>query len=233
MSTSPVNPAVGTEFCYTLGRNRTSGGAASDSVFIEDINPCYEVGNTVIITDPSTNAATGVDSTITTVVTRITPDVDPPLAAPAYNGSGADANGLEEGDPLWYSPFRDYYAWEVVSETSGGGGSTGYGWTWLDWVWGFPNSTGLFAHPNNHQLYINGSLTDINDGRDLTDYTGGTILYGRFGWDSNSNSQMWNATPNGSTVTLFFGGDHGTIVLRKITTLQTCLLYTSPSPRDS
>ena len=209
--TTPIDPAIGTEFCYTLGDNTSS----ATSVFIEDINACYEVGNTVIITDPSTTPS----STITTVVTSITPDVIPPASAPAYNGSGADANGLSEGDPLWYSPFRDYYAWEVVSETTGGGGSTGYGWTWIDWVWEFPNSTGLFANPNNHTFFYNGVQGPANDGRDLTDYTGGTILYGRFGWDSNSNSQMWNATPNGSTVTLFFGGDHGTIVLRKISTL--------------
>ena len=221
---TPVNPAIGTEFCYTLGQNRTNGGDASTSVFIEDINACYEVGNTVIITDPSTNNPTdgNSDTTITTVVTQINPMVDPATNAPAYAGTGADANGITGGSALWYSPFRDYYSWEVVSETSGSGGAAGYGWTWLDWVWEFPNSTGVFDNPNNHMLYgqpgSETTLTPIDDGRDLSSFTAGTILYGRFGGNS-SNSDMWNSTANGSTISLNFGTAHGTIVLRKISTL--------------
>ena len=186
----------------------------ASSVFVEDINACYAVGNTVIITDPSTNAGTGSDSTITTVVTEINPMVLPGMTV-TYGGSGADANGMNGGDTLWYGPLRDYYAWEVVSETSGSGGATGYGWTWIDWAWEHPNTTGAYYNPNNHQLFgqtgSETTLTSVDDGRDLSSFTAGTVLYGRFAGTS-SNSNTWNSTPNGSTISLNFGIAHGTIV---------------------
>ena len=209
---TPSSSLTGLEFCYDL------------PLFRRDINPCYEVGNTVLITDDSTisdGAATVLNTEVISIEETITPGT-----TSTYTGAGADINGYTAGSALWSAPWmRPSYIWEVISETSPSseGSSAGDPWQFVDLPWYWPNQVGQFWLPGISTFWegdtsnpASRTLTrTVTGGNDLTDVVGGTLLYGAFhdnnnGWD---NVAEWNDTPVGSIANVYH---HATIQLRKV-----------------
>ena len=199
---TPIDPNVGVEFCYDVAGRRSN------------INPCYDIGSLVIFTD-QTETVTGSTprTTINTEVVSIDEEQSATPAAPAAR----DCNGFLEGEPLPYSPFREYWEWEIGMETIGNQGAS-ISLNGIDWPWEFPNQATQFMKTSSPNLqFPDGTAFALGD---QVDYLDGARIYGRFhaptsGWASAA----YNDAPVGATLTIQTLPGHGTITMRKVRAL--------------
>ena len=199
---TPIDPNVGVEFCYDIAGRRSN------------INPCYDIGSLVIFTD-QTETVTG--STPRTTINTEVVSIDEEQSATPATPAARDCNGFLEGEPLPYSPFREYWEWEIGMETIGDQGAS-ISLNGIDWPWEFPNQATQFMKTSSPNLqFPDGTAFALGD---QVDYLDGARIYGRFhaptsGWASAA----YNDAPVGATLTIQTLPGHGSITMRKVRTL--------------